>query len=52
MENPVIPKEDKTTPMPNDQNDNSGRQKSFVYSIYERSFTPLELIILLPRTEE
>lgn len=26
MENPVIPKEDKTTPMPNDQNDNSGRQ--------------------------
>ena len=51
MENPVIPKEDKKTPLLTDQTDNTGRQKFFVCSIYEWSFTKLKLIIVLPHTE-
>ena len=51
MENQVIPKEDKKTPLLTDQTDNTGRQKFFVCSIYEWSFTSLKLIIVLPHTE-
>ena len=33
MENPVIQKEDKKTPLLTDQTDNTGRQKIFVFNL-------------------